>query len=67
MIKRLLTLAVGLLILSCLAGAQTASQPLDGQPWDFGIWGGGGFSVPGGTADTHMLNAGARLGKVLTG
>jgi len=23
-----------------------SSKPLDGQPWDLGIWAGGGFSVP---------------------
>ncbi|HZS28063.1 MAG TPA: acyloxyacyl hydrolase [Candidatus Angelobacter sp.] len=42
------------------------SKPLDGQPWDFGFWAGGGFSVPGGTKDTHTFNVGVRLGKVLT-
>src|SRR5215472_10984240 len=41
-------------------------RPLNGQPWDFGVWAGGGFSVPGGTKDTHAMNAGIRLGKVLT-
>ncbi|MGH9635371.1 MAG: acyloxyacyl hydrolase [Candidatus Angelobacter sp.] len=50
---------------SCLASAQS-SKPLDGQPWDFGVWAGGGFSVPGGTKDTHAIDVGARLGKVLT-
>jgi lipid A 3-O-deacylase len=48
------------------ADAQS-SKPLDGKPWDLGVWAGGGFSVPGGTTDTHMVNAGVRLGKVLTG
>jgi lipid A 3-O-deacylase len=43
-----------------------SSKPLDGQPWDFGIWAGGGFSVPGGTKDIDAFNAGVRLGKVLT-
>ncbi|HKV92080.1 MAG TPA: acyloxyacyl hydrolase [Candidatus Angelobacter sp.] len=42
------------------------SKPLDGQPWDFGVWAGGGFSVPGGTKDAHAINLGIRLGKVLT-
>jgi lipid A 3-O-deacylase len=42
-------------------------KPLDGTPWDFGFWAGGGFSVPGGTKDTHTVNGGARIGKVLTG
>jgi len=56
------------LLLFCgLAGAQSTSKPLEDQPWDFGVWGGGGFSVPGGTKDTHMINAGLRVGKVLTG
>jgi lipid A 3-O-deacylase len=55
------------LVLFCgLAGAQTASGPLDGHPWDLGIWAAGGFSVPGGTKDTHMVDAGVRFGKVLT-
>jgi hypothetical protein len=51
---------------SLLAIAQT-SKPLDGKPWDFGVWADGGFSVPGGTKDTQIVNAGVRLGKVLTG
>ena len=46
--------------------ARGQSKPLDGQPWDFGAWAGGGFSVPGGTKDIHAFNAGIRLGKVLT-
>jgi lipid A 3-O-deacylase len=54
------------LLLCGLAQAQQSSKPLDGHPWDIGIWGGGGFSVPGGTKDTHALNLGVRLGKVLT-
>jgi hypothetical protein len=53
------------LISSVLAYAQS-SKPLDGQPWDLGVWAGGGFSVPGGTKDTHAIDAGVRLGKVLT-
>src|SRR5215472_8385552 len=55
-----------LLLFAGLASAQEASKPLDGQPWDFGIWGGGGFSVPGGTKDTQASQVGVRLGKVLT-
>lgn len=54
-----------LLLLCGLAGAQT--KPLDGNPWDIGVWFGGGVSVPGGTKDTQIINAGVRLGKVLTG
>ncbi len=54
-----------LLLLCGLAPAQ--STALDNQPWDIGIWFGGGVSVPGGTTDTQAVNAGVRLGKVLTG
>jgi hypothetical protein len=50
---------------SVFASAQSF-KPLDEQPWDLGVWAGGGFSVPGGTKDTHTMNAGVRLGKVLT-
>lgn len=57
-----LTLVV--LLLCGFAFAQ--DKPLDGHPSDFGVWAGGGFSVPGGTKDTHTFNAGVRLGKVLT-
>lgn len=35
--------------------------------WEFGVWAGGGTSVPGGTKDTQIMNAGFRVGKVLTG
>jgi lipid A 3-O-deacylase len=54
-----------LIVAASLAHAQT--KPLDNQPWDYGFWAGGGFSVPGGTKDTQVINAGTRLGKVLTG
>jgi hypothetical protein len=57
-------LIFGFIATSVIANGQ--SKPLDGQPWDFGVWAGGGFSVPGGTKDTHAINVGARLGKVLT-
>lgn len=52
------------LLLCGLAGAQ--STTLDNKPWDLGVWVGGGLSVPGGTADTQAVNAGVRLGKILT-
>ena len=57
---------LGLFIATLLFANAQSSKPLDGQPWDFGVWAGGGFSVPGGTKDTHAINAGVRLGKVLT-
>ncbi|HEV2992259.1 MAG TPA: acyloxyacyl hydrolase [Candidatus Angelobacter sp.] len=54
------------LLLFCgLAGAQ--SKPLENKPWDIGIWVAGGTSVSGGVTDTQAINAGLRLGKVLTG
>jgi lipid A 3-O-deacylase PagL len=56
-----------LVLVGSVSASAQSSKPLDGQPWDLGIWGGGGFSVPGGTKDTHALNLGVRLGKVLTG
>jgi lipid A 3-O-deacylase len=55
-----------LLLCAGFAFAQQTSKPLSGQPWDYGFWASGGFSVPGGTKDTHMFNTGVRLGKVLT-
>jgi lipid A 3-O-deacylase len=58
-------LATLLLLCSCAATAQS-SKPLDNQPWEFGLWGSGGFSVPGGTQNTNMANFGFRFGKVLT-
>lgn len=60
-------LFVIVLTLGGVASAQQSLKPLDGRPWDFGFWASGGFSVPGGTHDTHVVNAGIRLGKVLTG
>ena len=60
-------LLIGVILICGLAQAQQSSKPLDNQPWDLGVWAGGGFSVPGGTKDTQAINAGVRLGKVLTG
>src|SRR5215471_10967210 len=59
-------MSVLMLFSALFASAQQTEKPLDGQPWDLGVWAGGGFSVPGGTKDTHTMNAGVRLGKVLT-
>lgn len=62
------SLRVGLFVavLSCATVMTAQTKPLDDQPWDYGFWASGGFSVPGGTKDTHMVNGGVRLGKVLT-
>ncbi len=53
-------------LITTAAFAHAQSKPLDGQPWDYGFWAGGGVSIPGGTKDTQAMNAGVRLGKVLT-
>jgi lipid A 3-O-deacylase len=58
---------MAVILLFCgVCAAQKDSRPLDGHPWDLGIWGSGGFSVPGGTRDTQVMNVGLRFGKVLT-
>jgi lipid A 3-O-deacylase len=57
----------GLVMVLLVCGVASAQdKPLDGQPWERGVWAAGGFSVPGGTKDTHMLDGGVRVGKVLT-
>jgi hypothetical protein len=58
--------ALSILFVVPVSLAHAQSKPLEQQPWDYGFWTSGGFSVPGGTPDTHMVNAGVRLGKVLT-
>lgn len=42
------------------------SGSLPKHAWEFGVWAGGGHSVPGGTTDVSVFNAGLRVGKVLT-
>ena len=61
----LVAIGAFLCLLTGLASGQT-SKPLDGRPWEVGVWASGGFSVPGGTKDTKVIDAGVRLGKVLT-
>jgi len=56
-----------LLSCACLAVAQDASSTFHDGAWDFGLWAAGGHSVPGGTGDTSVFDAGLRIGKVLTG
>jgi lipid A 3-O-deacylase len=55
--------AVALLWLSSVAWAQ--ARPEDGGK-EFQVWTGGGYSVPGGTSDTGVWNAGVRFGWILT-
>jgi len=50
----------------CLAAwAVAQARPEDGGH-EFQVWTGGGHSVPGGTPDTEVWNAGARYGWILT-
>lgn len=64
MVKRLIAL---LALLSVSALAQSLpSESLGQGAWELGIWTAGGHSVPGGTANTGMWDAGVRVGKVLT-
>jgi hypothetical protein len=56
-------------ILICMAGFSAVAwaqvRPEDGaHEWQ--VWTGGGYSVPGGTANTGVWNAGARYGWILT-
>jgi hypothetical protein len=57
------TLVAAVLLMSTLACAQ--ARPEDGGH-ELQVWTGGGHSVPGGTADTGVWNAGVRFGWVLT-
>jgi len=50
---------------SLFANAQS-SKPSTANPGTSASGPAAGFSVPGGTKDTHTMNAGVRLGKVLT-
>lgn len=64
MIKALIAVA----LLSVAAWAQDLpSDSLAQGAWELGIWTAGGHSVPGGTSDTSVWNAGVRVGKILTG
>lgn len=38
----------------------------EARAWDFGVWGGGGHTVSGGVQDVGVMNAGVRIGKILT-
>jgi lipid A 3-O-deacylase len=57
------TLIAFVLLGSAFAWAQ--NRPEDGGN-EFQIWTGGGYSVPGGTPNTGVWNAGARFGWILT-
>jgi lipid A 3-O-deacylase len=65
MIKALIVM---LALLSVSVWAQDLpSDSLEQGTWELGIWTAGGHSVPGGTSDTSVWDAGVRVGKVLTG
>ncbi len=56
-----------LLLLLCSASLLWAQDnPIQRGTWEFGIWAGGGPSVPGGTSGVAVFDAGLRAGKVLT-
>ena len=54
---------VGLLLVAAVATAQ--DRPEEGGR-ELEVWTGGGHTVPGGTSDTNVWNAGVRFGWVLT-
>jgi lipid A 3-O-deacylase len=58
------SLVVALLLLSTLA-LRAQERPEDGGH-ELQVWTGGGPSVPGGTSDTSVWNAGVRFGWILT-
>ncbi len=59
---------IALLFLLSFASLLAAQDnPIQQGTWEFGIWAGGGHSVPGGTSGVGFFDAGVRAGKVLTG
>jgi len=54
-----------LLLVLTSAGAWAQARPEDGAH-ELQVWAGGGPSVPGGTKDTSVFNAGVRYGWILT-
>jgi len=57
-------LALSLLCLTSILSAQSGPEKGDQE---IQLWSGGGHSVPGGTSNTGVFNAGLRYGWVLTG
>ena len=51
---------------STVSNGDFVSQVMKRDPWDLGVFFDGGFGTSGETSD-HFLNAGVRIGKVLTG
>jgi len=63
LVQLLLTLFLTMLLATALAAAQ--DRPEEGGH-EIEVWSGGGHSVPGGTKDTSVWNAGVRYGWILT-
>src|SRR5215470_3951087 len=61
--RRIFWLGVFCVVASLFSGAQV--RPEEGGR-EFQLWSGGGYSVPGGTKDTGVWNAGLRYGWILT-
>jgi len=55
-----------ILLSAAVLGQSLPSDSLQQGTWELGIWTAGGHSVSGGTPDTSVWDAGARVGKVLT-
>ena len=60
-----LLFAIFLLLIASAADAQSEGRPEEGGH-ELQVWTGGGHSVPGGTKDTSVWNAGVRYGWILT-
>lgn len=59
-------LAIGLLALLCAQAAWAQEARPEEGGHEVQIWTGGGWTVPGGTKDTSVWNAGLRYGWILT-
>jgi lipid A 3-O-deacylase len=57
--------ALALLVIGMCVGARAQGIPEDGGR-ELGVWVAGGHSVPGGTKDTGVMDAGFRYGWILT-
>jgi hypothetical protein len=57
--------ALALLVIGICVGARAQGIPEDGGH-ELGLWVAGGHSVPGGTKDTGVMDAGLRYGWILT-
>lgn len=65
LLKRMRKTIIFLFVAFLSSAAWAQARPEDGGN-EFQVWAAGGHSVPGGTAQTGVFNAGARYGWVLT-